>query len=153
MFKKLLNKKLLKNEKGLTLIELLAVIVILAIIAAIAIPAITGIIQKQEDKAQLGDASRIINSAKLAASDGACTNSTTPGAVDCTGANIKEYLEGVTFADADTVNKTAAGVWSITWTSSTYTYKKIKDGAVDPATKKLKAGATEAEVQASMGKK
>lgn len=40
MFKKWKNKKLLKNEKGLTLVELLAVIVILAIIAAIAVPAI-----------------------------------------------------------------------------------------------------------------
>ena len=36
MFKNM--KKQLNNEKGLTLIELLAVIVILAIIAAIAVP-------------------------------------------------------------------------------------------------------------------
>lgn len=33
-------KKLLKNQKGFTLVELLAVIVILGIIAAIAIPSI-----------------------------------------------------------------------------------------------------------------
>ena len=36
-------KKRIKNEKGLSLVELLAVIVILAIVAAIAIPAIIGI--------------------------------------------------------------------------------------------------------------
>ncbi|WP_422123050.1 prepilin-type N-terminal cleavage/methylation domain-containing protein [Planococcus sp. X10-3] len=42
--KKFMQKKL-KNEKGMTLIELLAVIVILAIIAAIAIPAIGNIIE------------------------------------------------------------------------------------------------------------
>ncbi|RIV13331.1 prepilin-type N-terminal cleavage/methylation domain-containing protein, partial [Priestia flexa] len=44
-------KKFLKNEKGLTLIELLAVIVILGIIAAIAIPSIGGIIQKSREDA------------------------------------------------------------------------------------------------------
>ncbi len=41
--KKFLQKRL-KNEKGLTLVELLAVIVILGIIAAIAIPSIGNII-------------------------------------------------------------------------------------------------------------
>ena len=39
---------LLKNEKGLTLIELLAVIVILGIIAAIAIPRIGGLFKMQK---------------------------------------------------------------------------------------------------------
>ncbi len=38
----------LKEQKGLTLIELLAVIVILAIIAAIAIPAIGNIIENSQ---------------------------------------------------------------------------------------------------------
>ncbi|NLY78711.1 MAG: prepilin-type N-terminal cleavage/methylation domain-containing protein, partial [Lysinibacillus sp.] len=37
-----LLKKRIKNEKGLTLIEVLAVVVILAIVAMIAIPAIGG---------------------------------------------------------------------------------------------------------------
>jgi type IV pilus assembly protein PilA len=40
-----------KNQKGLTLIELLAVLVIVGIIAAIAIPAITGTIAKSKTKA------------------------------------------------------------------------------------------------------
>ena len=42
--KKFLQKRL-NNEKGLTLVELLAVIVILGIIAAIAVPSIGGIIR------------------------------------------------------------------------------------------------------------
>ncbi|WP_040207781.1 prepilin-type N-terminal cleavage/methylation domain-containing protein [Neobacillus jeddahensis] len=54
----------LKNEKGLTLIELLAVIVILGIIAAIAIPSIGSIIQKSRVDAVKSDAMQIINSAK-----------------------------------------------------------------------------------------
>ncbi|MFE3576607.1 prepilin-type N-terminal cleavage/methylation domain-containing protein [Lysinibacillus sp. NPDC059133] len=73
MFKKIMNKKLLKNQKGLTLIELLAVIVILAIIAAIAIPAIGNIINNSKDKAILSDAAGLLSGAKIAIADGACS--------------------------------------------------------------------------------
>ncbi|MGE7839171.1 prepilin-type N-terminal cleavage/methylation domain-containing protein [Lysinibacillus sp. NPDC093712] len=65
MFKKLLNKKLLKNQKGLTLIELLAVIVILAIVAAIAIPAIGNIIDNSRYNAVKADAINVLNAAQL----------------------------------------------------------------------------------------
>jgi type IV pilus assembly protein PilA len=63
MIKKLGQR--LKNEKGLTLIELLAVIVILGIIAAIAIPSIGGIIQKSKEDAVKADAIQVLNAAKL----------------------------------------------------------------------------------------
>jgi len=65
MFKKLLNKKLLKNQKGLTIVELLAVIVILAIIAAIAIPAIGNIIENSRYNAVKADAINVLNAAQL----------------------------------------------------------------------------------------
>ena len=70
MFKEM--KKRIKNEKGLTLIELLAVIVILAIIAAIAIPAIGNIINNSRDKAVLSDVQNAISAAKIARADGSC---------------------------------------------------------------------------------
>ncbi|WP_433743439.1 prepilin-type N-terminal cleavage/methylation domain-containing protein [Falsibacillus pallidus] len=58
--------KALKNQKGFTLVELLAVIVILGIIAAIAIPSIGGIIDKSKADAHKSNALQIIAAAKLA---------------------------------------------------------------------------------------
>lgn len=62
--KKYLQKKL-NNEKGMTLIELLAVIVIIAIIAAIAIPAISNIIENSRVGAAKSDALSAFSAAEL----------------------------------------------------------------------------------------
>lgn len=78
MFKKLMNKKLLKNQKGLTLIELLAVIVILAIVAAIAVPAIGNIIENSRYNAVKADAINVLNAANIYFTEApAATNSVT----------------------------------------------------------------------------
>lgn len=58
-------RKRMKNEKGLTLVELLAVLVILGIIAAIAVPAIGNILQKSKEDAVKAEALQVINAAKL----------------------------------------------------------------------------------------
>ena len=55
----------LKNEKGLTLIELLAVIVILAVVAAIAVPAISNTIDNSRYKALKADALHVIHGAQF----------------------------------------------------------------------------------------
>lgn len=62
--KKFIQNKL-KDQKGLTLIELLAVIVILAIIAAIAIPAIGNIIENSRLSAVKADATNTISAANI----------------------------------------------------------------------------------------
>jgi type IV pilus assembly protein PilA len=62
--KKFIQNKL-KDQKGLTLIELLAVIVILAIIAAIAIPAIGNIIENSRYSAVKSDALNSLSAANI----------------------------------------------------------------------------------------
>lgn len=68
----------MKDEKGLTLVELLAVIVILGIIAAIAVPSIGNIIDNSKKDAQIANAQQLISSAKLAvaANDDTIKNAT-----------------------------------------------------------------------------
>lgn len=111
--------KILKNQKGLTLIELLAVIVILAIVAAIAVPSIGGIINNSRDKAVLAEASTIIAGAKLAYTNGDCKGKTaaTPAAVAadneiCDNGEIQSYVDGITLAPTDQVAKAD---WELTW--------------------------------------
>ncbi|UKJ46525.1 prepilin-type N-terminal cleavage/methylation domain-containing protein [Lysinibacillus sp. ACHW1.5] len=94
MLKKWKNKKLLKNEKGLTLVELLAVIVILAIIAAIAVPAIGNIINKSKDRAILAEASNILAGAKIAYIDGACTDG------KCNAKALEPFVDGIDLKDS-----------------------------------------------------
>jgi type IV pilus assembly protein PilA len=110
MFKNM--KKQLNNEKGLTLIELLAVIVILAIIAAIAVPAIGNIINNSHDKALLADASNILSGAKIAMVDGSCSSETV-----CLGTELNSYIEGLEapLTADDKATKHASGDWSITY--------------------------------------
>lgn len=69
----------LKDQKGLTLIELLAVIVILAIIAAIAIPAIGNIIQNSRNGAVKADFQNAISAVNIYVADnGAVPDSAIP---------------------------------------------------------------------------
>ncbi|TCI49789.1 MULTISPECIES: prepilin-type N-terminal cleavage/methylation domain-containing protein [unclassified Exiguobacterium] len=59
------DAKQLKDERGLTLVELLVVVVILGIIAAIAVVAIGGIIENSRKDAMVADAKQMVSSAKL----------------------------------------------------------------------------------------
>src|SRR5690625_5255612 len=62
--------KRLKNERGLTLVELLAVIVILAIVGVIAFVMIGNVIENSKKDAHIANAQQLIASAKLYEADG-----------------------------------------------------------------------------------
>lgn len=117
-------KKRIKNEKGLTLIELLAVIVILAIIAAIAIPAIGNIINNSKDRAILAEASNILAGAKIAVTDNACKAT----ANTCSNTELAPYFEG-TLGPNDKVT------WTDTNGAKTYTIIYSKLGNLKNTTK------------------
>ncbi|RLL47865.1 prepilin-type N-terminal cleavage/methylation domain-containing protein [Oceanobacillus piezotolerans] len=57
--------RLKKDERGLTLVELLAVIVILAIVGAIAFVAVGNVIENSKKDAHVANAQQLISAAKL----------------------------------------------------------------------------------------
>ncbi len=61
--------KILKNRRGVTLVELLAVIIILGIIAAIAVPTIGNLIERQRQNAAEAEWTSVEEAARLYAID------------------------------------------------------------------------------------
>jgi type IV pilus assembly protein PilA len=90
MMKKWLKQT--KNEKGLTLVELLAVVVILGIIAAIAVPSIGGIIENSKKDAAISNAQQVLNAARLHVASGGEAGSATYEA----GSDISQYHGEIT---------------------------------------------------------
>lgn len=71
-------KKVRKDERGLTLVELLAVVVILAIVAAIAFILIGNVIDNSRKDAHISNAQQLIASAKLYEANGGTETTITP---------------------------------------------------------------------------
>jgi type IV pilus assembly protein PilA len=110
MFKKM---KHIKNEKGLTLIELLAD------------PAIGNIINNSKDKAILSEASNILSGAKLAHIDNSCGNAdATTKVVTCTDTALKDFVDGITL---DSTDKVTFDTVNKKWTIQFKEFEKIKD--------------------------
>jgi type IV pilus assembly protein PilA len=122
-------KRFIKNERGLTLIELLAVIVILGIIAAIAIPSIGGLINKTKEDAVKADAVQLLNAAKLyATTNPKQIEEATNGLVLSKGQSsndtgeLDEYLDNVPDAYSITISKSGKSI--------TYTNIYVKKGSI-----------------------
>lgn len=112
-------KKRLKDQHGLTLVELLAVIVILGIVAAIAVPSVGGIINKSKEDAKVAEALQIINAAKMAHTSNSkikvwTADGTPPsGVAAADAAALQDYLSNVEDTDYTVTYKEGTKEYSI----------------------------------------
>lgn len=116
--KNYLQKKL-GNEKGMTLIELLAVIVIIAIIAAIAIPAIGNIIENSRYSAIKSDATNVLSAAQIYYAENAQATTVTIADLKSGG-----YLDTPGKISAGTIAKPTTGAIALTTAAITYSGSK-----------------------------
>ncbi|TWT26269.1 prepilin-type N-terminal cleavage/methylation domain-containing protein [Planomicrobium sp. CPCC 101110] len=115
--KKFIQKKL-KNQRGMTLIELLAVIVIIAIIAAIAIPAIGNIIQNSREDALVSDAQNVLAAANVYFAENGSESTFTHE-----NANLTDYLESIGEITSFTVTKASPNTIDFTGTAGNLTFQ------------------------------
>ncbi len=120
---------MIKNNKGVTLVELLIVIVVMGIIAAFAIPAVGTIIDNTTKDAIVADAIAVENAANLY-----CAQTTCSLTQNLTWAEVEPYVEGIdaTYYEFDTVASVGvdgagdvvvavkgSGLWTVTLTADT----------------------------------
>ena len=97
----------IRNQKGFTLIEIIAVLVILGILAAIAIPKYFSLMDDAKSKAAQGAVAQGIANVNQYAAKYLLSNSITP-----TPANVVAALSTVTGGDF-TINYTASGTTAV----------------------------------------
>jgi type IV pilus assembly protein PilA len=125
------GRKMLKNKKGFTLVELLAVIVILAIILAIAVPGISGIISSAQKGAFESDVKMILTGIEYKITEHTINDTVTlPVTGDIT-ANLADYggtpanytsftitITGGAITDVDAVSSTSGEFGSTSYTAA-----------------------------------
>lgn len=104
-------KKILKNEKGFTLVELVIVVLILGILVAIAVPRFVSATDNAKKQAKKATARTIMSAIVMAQA----ANPDTP-ADEIDETMVNEYLENITVKPKDSL---ADGEWA-------FTYEKIE---------------------------
>jgi len=89
------DAKQLKDERGLTLVELLVVVVILGIIAAIAVVAIGGIIENSKKDAMVADAKQMVSASKLYTASNQVADATVLDFKGATGTDVSSYVDSL----------------------------------------------------------
>lgn len=141
-------KKLLKNRKGFTLIELIVVIAIIAILAAVLIPRFTGFTESGRQKSAISDTRNVLVSLEALIAEGKTGitqgTSTTPDTIE--GYAGKDFAGTVVWASGNADTDT----FTYTVTIGTYSYKvAVNGGEIDTAFEKpADASATESSSSA-----
>ncbi|XCA82638.1 prepilin-type N-terminal cleavage/methylation domain-containing protein [Exiguobacterium mexicanum] len=121
------DAKQLKDERGLTLVELLVVVVILGIIAAIAVVAIGGIIENSRKDAMVSDAKQMVNASKLYVASNPVSATTKLDFKGSTnGTDVSSYVDSMKDPYGDAAYDTA--VVTVTVSGSSYKYSVFLDG-------------------------
>lgn len=132
--------KRLKDQRGLTLVELLAVVVILGIIAAIAVPSIGNIVEKSRYDAAKSEALQAIAAAKLyVAGEGPTTDNKYSQTL------LSDYLETTGYWDTIEVTyDPATKAYTFTGTAKTGKFTNVPeiDGETEAEIKELKYNKT-----------
>ena len=111
-----------KDERGLTLVELLAVVVILAIIGTIAFVIIGNVVENSKQDAHVANAQQMISAAKLAESSGELVFTETKSSVAATDLTTLEPLTNPwtknSYSEGASVSKNIdTNVYSVTLSS------------------------------------
>jgi len=116
----------MRNNKGVTLVELLVVIVVMGIIAGFSIPAVGGIIENANKDAVINDAIQVENAARLYCSTTQCEYP-----MELTWVQLSEYVEGLEGEYSETTGASttllaykvdANGDWGVRLTATNANY-------------------------------
>ena len=120
-------EKLKRSKKGFTLVEIIVVLVIIAILAAIAIPAMTGWIDKANEKTVLAEARTVLLAAQTLASESYGTGGTAAASVGDTKAlaGVAGTVSDITLSGAAITGiKYSDGKYTATYASEAWTTSK-----------------------------
>lgn len=129
-----LLKKLKKDNKGFTLVEIIVVLVILAVLAAFTIPTMMGFVNDAKGKANLALAREVYVAAQSAATEKVATQKVTAASPAITGDALGTNLSGTTATLPNASMKTMLGSSDIPSDASWVT---VCEGGTGAATGKV----------------